>query len=205
MTAVAITAITDLILAAEVLFLAGRMTALPKARFSAAWFWSAALLLMGLAAFLGGIDHGFFQRSALNRYWIERPNWIVLAGMTWCVLMTIAKQFFPPRTQRILSVAGGLQFVGDGIAALRIDSFLVVIVNYAPVMILMLVLNLVGLRKRLGSAPMIAGILILFVASAIQALQVDIFSPLDRNGLYHVISMAGALFLYAGGRRLRTA
>jgi hypothetical protein len=37
MTAEAITAITDFLLAAEALFLAGRMTARPKDRFSAAW------------------------------------------------------------------------------------------------------------------------------------------------------------------------
>jgi len=46
---------------------------------------------------------------------------------------------------------------------------------------------------------------ILFAASGIQAAGVDVFSPLDRNGLYHVLSMAGAGFLYLGGVRLRTA
>ncbi len=205
MTAAALTAITDLVLAAEVLFLAGRLTAFPKARFSAAWFWSAVLLLLGIAALLGGIDHGFFETANLPRYWIERPNWIVLAAMTWCVLMTISMQFFSPRLQRIVLVVGMVQFIIDAILALRIDSFLVVILNYTPVMVLMLILNCIGLRKGLGSPAMIAGILILFAGSAIQALGVDAFSPLDHNGLYHVVCMLGAAFLYEGGRRLRAA
>jgi hypothetical protein len=205
MSAVSITAITDLMLAAEALFLAGRMTAFQKTRFSASWYWSGVLLLLGVAAFLGGIDHGFFETGRLDRYWIERPNWIVLAAMTWCVLMTAGTQFLSTRVQRILLVSGAVQFLTDAILALRIDSFLVVIVNYAPVMILMLILNFIGLRKRLGSPSMIAGILILFAASAVQALAVDVFSPLDRNGLYHVICMAGVVFLYAGGRHLKTA
>ncbi len=203
MTPVALTAITDLILSAEAFFLAGRMTACPKVRFSAAWFWSGVLFLLGLAALIGGIDHGFFENAGLPRYWIERPNWIVLALLTWCVLMTAARQFLPGHLQRIVMVLGAAQFVVDAILALRIDSFLVVILNYTPVMILMLVLSCAGLRKGTGSYWMIAGILILFSASAIQALMVDTFSPLDRNGLYHVITMIGVVFLYQAGTRLR--
>jgi hypothetical protein len=50
---------------------------------------------------------------------------------------------------------------------------------------------------------MSAGILVLFAATGIQALRVDYFSPLDHNGLYHLATMIGVLFLYAGGRRLK--
>ncbi len=202
MNAAALTAITDLVLAAETLFLAGRLGEMPKARFSAAGYWSIAMLLLGVAAFLGGIDHGFFETAQLPRYWIERPNWIVLAAMTWCVLMTAATQFLSPRLQHWALAFGAVQFAADSMLALRVDRFLVVILNYTPVMILMLVLNLIGLRKRLGSPDMVAGILILFAASAVQALKVDTFAPLDRNGLYHLIATVGVVFLYRGGRRL---
>jgi hypothetical protein len=51
---------------------------------------------------------------------------------------------------------------------------------------------------------MVAGILILFAASGIQAAGVDVFMPLDRNGLYHLLSMLGVVFLYCGGVRLKT-
>jgi hypothetical protein len=89
--------------------------------------------------------------------------------------------------------------------ALGIDSFLVAILNYAPVMLLLLVLNGIGLRRGTGSLGMMAGILILAAGSLVQALKVDVFSPLDRNGLYHVVSMIGVAFLYRGGLRLRAA
>ena len=56
MTAHAITSITNFLLAAEVFFLAGRMSGTPKVRFSAAWYFSGVLLLLGVAALLGGID-----------------------------------------------------------------------------------------------------------------------------------------------------
>ena len=62
MTAEAITAITDFLLAAEAFFLAGRMTARPKDRFSAAWYFCGVLLLLGMAALLGASTMASFDR-----------------------------------------------------------------------------------------------------------------------------------------------
>jgi hypothetical protein len=204
MTVLAITSITNFLLAAEVFFLAGRMSKTPKVRFSAAWYFSGVLLLLGVAALLGGIDHGFFEPANIPRYLIQRSDWIVLGGVTFCLLMTTAKQFFTPAVQRIVFFAAVVQFAAYTAAVLLVDSFLVVILNYAPVMLLLLVMSFTGLKSGRGSAQMVAGILILFAASGIQAAGVDVFSPLDRNGLYHLLSMVGVAFLYFGGVRLRT-
>ena len=114
MTVVAITAITNFLLAAEVFFLAGRMSRTPKVRFSAAWYFSGVLLLLGLAALLGGIDHGFFEPANIPRYLIQRSNWIVLGGVTVCLLMTTAKQFFSPAGQRAVFLAAVVQFAAWG-------------------------------------------------------------------------------------------
>ena len=84
------------------------------------------------------------------------------------------------------------------------DNFLVVILNYAPVMILFLILNFVGLFSQNGSGIMIIGLLLSFVASVVQALGVDWFSPLDGDGLYHVILMVSVFFLYRGGLLLKS-
>ena len=96
MNALAITSITNFILAGEVLFLAGMLVRMPKIQYSAAWFWAGAMTLLGVAALIGGIDHGFFEQSGLPRYFIQRSNWIVLGAMTFCILMTTARQFFSP-------------------------------------------------------------------------------------------------------------
>jgi hypothetical protein len=180
------------------------MSKTPKVRFSAAWYFSGVLLLLGVAALLGGIDHGFFEPANMPRYLIQRSDWIVLGGVTFCLLMTTAKQFFTPAVQRIVFFAAVVQFAAYTAAVLLVDSFLVVILNYAPVMLLLLIMSFSGLRSGRGSAQMVAGILILFAASGIQAAGVDVFSPLDRNGLYHLLSMVGVAFLYFGGVRLRT-
>jgi len=203
MTATAVTSITNFLLAAETLFLAGMMAQTPKARFSAAWYWSGALLMLGLGALIGGIDHGFFQLAGQPRYWIQRSDWMVLGAATFCVLMTTANQFFRPRTVRIVLILAAVQFAADTAVVLLVDSFLDVILNYAPVMILLLIMSSLGLKSRAGSGHMIAAILVLVAASAIQALDVDTFSPVDHNGLYHLLSMIGVAFLYLGGQRLK--
>ncbi len=202
MNALAITSITNFILAGEVLFLAGMLVRMPKVKYSAAWFWAGALTLLGVAALIGGIDHGFFEQTGLPRYSIQRFNWIVLGAMTFFVLMTTARQFFSPSVQRFFLIFGIAQFVINTVVVLRIDSFLDVILNYAPVMVLMLVMNFIGLKNGSGSWSMIVGIVLVFTASAIQAVGIDVFYPLDRNGLYHVVSMVSAIFLYLGGTQL---
>ena len=203
LTAASVTAITDFMLASEAFFLAGLTAGRPKARFSAAWFWAGMLVLLGLGALLGGIDHGFFEPAGLPRYGIERANWIVLGAMTFCLLMATAKQFFPPAVERVVLAVGVVQFAIDTAAVLLVDSFLDVILNYAPVIVLLLAMSAIGLKKGTGSWAMIAGILVLFLASGIQAMGVDTLSPLDHNGLYHVVTMAGVAFLYLGGKRLK--
>jgi hypothetical protein len=204
MSSLAVTSITDFILAAEALFLAGMQAAMPKARFSAAWYWSGMLLLLGLGALIGGIDHGLVEPSGQPRYFIERADWIVLGATTFCVLMATATQFFPPRAQRIVLGLATIQFAANTIIVLLVDSFLVVALNYAPVMILLLSMNSIKLKSGAGSWQITAGILVLFAATGIQVLGVDYFSPLDHNGLYHVVTMVGVFFLFLSGRKLKT-
>jgi hypothetical protein len=203
MNALMITAITDLVLAGEVFFLAGMLARNPKERFSAAWFWSWSMTLLGLAALLGGIDHGLIEPQGMPRFLIQRSTWIVLGATTFLILMTAAAQGFPRRFFPYFVLAGIIQLMVNTAAGLLMDSFLVVSLNYMPVMVLWLGMNFAGLKKGSGSSDMIAGILILFLGTIIQAMQVDMLSPLDHNGLYHLISMAGMVFLYRGGRHLR--
>ena len=146
MTPDAVTAITDFLLSAQAFFLAGRMSTRPMDRFSASWYFSGVVLLLAVAAFLGGIDHGFVQPANMSRYAIQRSDWIVLGGVTFCLLMTTAKQFFPPMAQRVAGIVAVLQFVGYAVAVLLAHSFAVVILNYSPIMLLFLAILLRGMK-----------------------------------------------------------
>ena len=204
MSPLAVTSVTNLLLAGLVFALAVRVRRIPMDRFSAAWYFRGVLWLLGVAAVIGAADHGYFEPLQRPRYWIQRADWIVLAGVTFCLLMSAAKQFFPPRWQRVLLAAGVVQFTADCMIVLFVDSFLDVVLNYAPVVLLLLVVNLRGLKDGTGSRAMIGGLLVLTGASAIQAAGWDALSPLDHNGVYHVLSMPGAFFLYLGGNRLNS-
>jgi hypothetical protein len=198
-TALAVTSITNILLASLVFFLAGRMSRVPKVRFSAAWYFTGVLLLLGVAALIGAVDHGFFEPANMPRYFIQRADWIVLGGVSFCLLMTTTKQFFDPRFHQVFLVVAVIQFAADTASVLLVDSFLDVILNYGPVMLLMLAMSI---KARV--IHLTAGLLILSAASAIQAMGWDALSPLDHNGVYHVVSMLGVAFLYLGGVTLKT-
>lgn len=204
MDALSITAITNFTLAAEVFFLAGMLMQRPKARFSAAWYWSGAMTLLGLAAVLGGIDHGFVEAQGLPRYAIQRSNWVVLGAMTFFILMTAATQYMSARAVRFFMFFGLVQFGANTVAVFLADSYLVVILNYAPVMLWWLAMNVIGLKHGTGSWGVVIGTLIVMLASVLQFLHVNVFYPLDYNGLYHLVSMAGVAILCVGAMQLRT-
>jgi hypothetical protein len=205
MDVLAITSITNFVLASELFFVAGLMVRTPKARLSPAWFWAGAMLALATSALLGGIDHGFVEPAGLSRFWIQRPNWLVMGVVTFCTLMAMARQFLPLRWQGPVLIAGLVQSAVYAAAVMLVGDFLVVIVNYLPVILAFLLLGIRGLGDGTGSWQMVVGVVVLLVATAVQALGIDAFAPLDHDGLYHVIAIAGVPFLYWGGQRLRTA
>lgn len=199
-----VTAVTNLMVSGTVLYLAWRMAQAPRERYSAAWYWNAMFVLLGTGGVLGGIDHGLYETLAWPRYGIQHLTWIALGAMTFCILMTTATQCFGRRGRSVLLALGAVQFAAALVAFFRFDTFLVVVVNYLPVVLFWLAMNVHGLSRGTGSREMIAGLVILLAGSAIQTLGVDTFSPLDHNGLYHLIAMAGSVYLYRGGRHLKT-
>jgi hypothetical protein len=204
MNALFFTSITNFILACEAFFLTGMLFARPKSRFSAAWFWQAALLALSVSALIGGIDHGFFEVSGQTpvRKVIEHGNWFILGLLTLLAFLTTAKQFLNGRTRRAAYVLAAVQLAVFTGLDLTVDSFLIVIANYVPVMLLLLVLSAIGLKSAKGSPAMIAGIALAFIASIVQTLGVDIFSPFNRDSLYHTGMFIALIFMYLGGTKL---
>lgn len=204
LTTLAVNSITNVILACEAFFLSGLFYSRPKIKHSVAWYWQWSLLTLSASALLGGIDHGFFEiygQTPLRKI-IEHANWLLIGGLTLTVFLTSTRQFIRPGWHKYFYVAAGLQFALYAVVIICVDNFLVVILNYTPVMIWMLAGNLRGLKRGNGSKAMITGILLGFIASGIQASGIDVFSPVDRNSLYHFGMMAAVIFFYRGGLRL---
>jgi hypothetical protein len=206
LTALAVTAITDFVLAGETFFLSGLLFARPKAPRSAAWFWQIALLLLAASALIGGIDHGFLEvlGQVPAHTTFQRMYSFFIGLLVLFVLLTVARQYFQPPIRSVLYVIAAVQLVIYTVLILMLDSFLVVIINYVPVMLLLLVMSARGLGDGTGSWAMIAGIVISFVASGVQAAGIDVLSPFDRNSLYHFGLMVAVVCFYLGGTQMNT-
>ena len=199
------TAVTNFIVAGEMYFFAGLFFNRTHARFSASWLWAVSMLLMATNMMIGGIDHGFVENLfSVEVDPLERINWTVIGVMTLTVFAATARQYFKPSVERILLILAAVQFVIYLVVMFMNEDFLVVIINYAPVLLLLLVCTAFGLKNGTGRWSMVLGIVIAFIASGVQAADIDTFSPINNDGLYHIILFFGAIFLYLGGYQFKT-
>jgi MFS family permease len=201
MKAWVVTSITNFVAAGEAFLAAGFLLGRVPLSASAACFWALALLFLALGLLIGGIDHGFFEQKgdSRSRMIMQKATWICVGLTTFFTLLTALYRFAPAGWRASIIILGLVQFLIFCFFAIRIHKYLVVIINYAPVLLILLVLNIIGLSSGAGSGWFIGGILISILASAFQALGVDRFTPLDRNGLYHVVLMGAVAILFIGG------
>ncbi|HDP80529.1 MAG TPA: hypothetical protein ENN21_06780 [Spirochaetes bacterium] len=199
------TAITDLILAGEAFFVAGMLTATTTDFYSAGGMWALAMLFLGLSTLAGGIDHGFFELpegDLKGRTVTQKGTWLLTGGMTLCILLSASLQFIPGEYHTLVLAVGCVQLLVFSVLALKTDRFLVVILNYLPVILLFLILNILGIASGKGNWYLVAGVLVTFIASAVQTARVNILHPLDWNSLYHLIMMPALVLFYYGGKEL---
>jgi hypothetical protein len=159
------------------------------------------MLFLAAGLLIAGLDHGFFEPrgDTRGRMAMQKVTWICTGIMTFFTLLTALFQFAPVDWRLPFIIAGLVQLLVFSFFAIRIHNYLVVIINYAPILLILLILNLIGLPSGSGSWFFIIGILVSIAASVFQALGVDTFSPLDRNGLYHVVIMVAVVFFFIGG------
>ena len=202
--ALAVTAITDLVLACEAFFVSALLFARPQKPWSAAWCWQLALFILACSALVGGIDHGFFEvySPPSLRQVIAHLNWALIGLLTFFTLRSISAQFFCSAWQKCVNIVAIFQLLTYLILLLMVDDYLFVILNYAPVLFLLLGCNLVYRRKE-GSWAMITGILLTLIASGIQAASPFTISSIDNSGIYHLGIMAALVFFYRGGLKLK--
>lgn len=204
MTPLALTAITNFILSSEVFYLAGILFAAEKERTSALWFWALFMLLLGTSSLVAGIYHAFFEPLE-GTVWYEsyRVTYCILGLLTATILLTATQQYISPNLRVYFYIVAALQLIFFLYSVFTGGTYLVVIFNYVPVILLLLVFTLLETRTDPWAWAMAAGIVLSLLASAVQAMGVNRFLPLDYNGLYHVIMMVAVIFLYLGARALK--
>ncbi|AHC15762.1 DUF6962 family protein [Salinispira pacifica] len=166
-------------------------------------FWAAAFGLLSLAGFLGFFAHGFEMSDGLrNVLW--QPLYLSL-GLTIsmfaaAVLIDLRKKAVPRGVMPGFLAAGALFYL---LTLVFPGSFLIFILYEALAMIFALGAYIFLSVRSPGRAPflMTAGIFLSILAAAVQAagsVEIRIIWLFDHNGVFHIIQMAGLLFLYAG-------
>lgn len=203
MTPLALSALTDVVLASEVFFLAGLSCRPGVAWRSPAGWWAVTMVLMALAPALGAIDHGFFEPIAHPAHYeltVATRATAALASFT--MLMATAGQFLAGRLYLALLVLGFAGLVATVGAIVFSDNFFSLVIYYSLILLITLGFHLRGLRHGSGSAAMCLGIAGVLIASA--ALPIGFELPvLGLYATYHVLLMPAVILLYLGGRRLR--
>ncbi len=204
MTDLALSALTDVILACEMFFIAGLSFRPDVQRGSAAWLWAVSLLLVGLSTMFGAIDHGFFEGvSEAGHDVMVRATRVTVAIATFTMLMANALQFFGPTGRKIAAGIGGIGLVVVVAGVTLSDNFLFIIGSYSLVLLLMLGLHLKGLRNGTGSLALCLGIVLMIGASLLPVMGSQGIPALGLYGTYHVLLMPAVIGLYLGGRVMR--
>lgn len=202
----ALSALTDVVLACELFFLAGLSLRTDVMPLSPAWIWGVTLALIGLASMLGAIDHGFFETIGheLHRPLVIATRLVIVLGSL-CMITAAACQYLAG-ARRVLAIgAGCLVALWPVFMILTSDDFLSVILYYSLGLIFLLVLSAVKFRQNRGTAAMIVGILLTLAVSAMIPAQSEGFWGLGLYGSYHVLLMPIVILLFLGGRWYRTA
>lgn len=200
-------ALTDFVLAIEcVWFAVWLYRRSPMGRTSSRWFvlFFAAL---SVSALLGGISHGFFSDTQSTIY---RTVWAatlisigVAAFSSWAAG---ARVLFSNNLARRFEVFAGL-LLGAYVAAVLFfsQSFALAVVHYLPAAAFLLASLLVayGRRREPHLLPGIAGLLLSFMAAAIQQTEARIPSlQLSHNALYHLVQAVALLMIFFTARGL---
>ena len=170
--------------------------------------WFAALFLgLACSAAFGGIWHGFFAEPGSVGGAILWPATMVAIGLTtWCSWNFGAALILPPRGTRWVRILSGVGFAAYCAVVLLVSQdFLVAIANYLPsALFLLAAFAIVSVRLRSWNATQgVFGLLLVFAAAGVQQAEVTPHPVyMTHNTLYHLIQMAGLLFVFLGGRTL---
>ena len=199
------TVITDYILAVETLLLGILIfrNEAANAQLSAR-LWALALFTTAVAAAAGGTFHGFVQSLGPYATTVWKVT-VYAIGLTSLLMLSATVLACSCGVARpILLAAAVLQFLVYTFWMAGHDDYKYVIYDYAPAMVVILILQIIAItRGDASSRWIIAGILVSFVAAGVQQSGFSLHRNFNYNDLYHVIEMFAMYLLYRGGLLLK--
>lgn len=168
--------------------------------------WAAGFACFGLASLSGGTFHGFsmfFSQAVLQELWkltayaIGLASFFLLTGtLNACIL---------PSVRRFAMLISYVQLIVYALWMAVHDDFRYVIYEYGFSNLGILALQFhAGMTHRAVSAPWLAGgVLVSFLAAAVQINEISFHQHFNHNDLYHVIQMGGMYLFYRGALILK--
>jgi hypothetical protein len=196
------TMVTDYVLVLLCGFFAWRLWRVGKGTAQASvCSWAAGFVCFGLASLVGGTVHGF---SAILSEAVLQALWkftLYAIGLASCFLLTgtlSACLVLPVR--RFVMLIPYAQLIIYAFWMATHDDFRYVIYDYAVTNLGILALQFhAGIIRRARSAPWLAGgVLVSFLAAAVQFNEIALHQHFNHNDLYHVIQMGGMYLFYRG-------
>jgi hypothetical protein len=188
-----ITAVTDFILAAVAAFWA--LLVFRSSDQRASRLFAVALAAAALSTLVGGVYH------TLHGELLWKATALSAGLFSFFLGLSVAVAFLSPGVARMARIILIAQFCVYAIAALFIDDFWLVIVDYGSVMLAILVVC--AIRWSNDAARWIAAaILISVAASALQMSSIRV-GPFNHNDVYHVVDVLALYCFYRGGMLLR--
>ena len=202
------TSLTDLILAGQTFFYANRLRKSQGRTEKSAALWSLAIAAAGVAALAGALTHALHEDSRLQ--WV-----IVVRSAAWKIvgLATAAASGFllassivgaiPSGRRAPYLVATVIKAAVFAAAALITGNFLFTILDYATSMLAVLAFQLRNWKTSAAAPWLTGGIVVSFIAAAIQRSHIGLHRRFNHNDLYHVVQMGAFHLLYLGANRQR--
>lgn len=198
-TPLQLVSITDFILGALCLFLAGVLYGKSQ-DFSFSKPSSKLILFVffvGMAAFMGGLDHGFFQPID-QRFIPTTLTYLFIAFATYFLFKYTIQIFFSEKIGKILSIIAYLQLAFFVVSSFLLHNFLLVIANYSPILMLFFTLNIIHLKSKKGNLYFIITCITIIIATLVQSLGFQISLFLNTETIYHIIAMIAYVIFYFG-------
>jgi hypothetical protein len=198
-TPLQLVSLSDFVLAIICLFLSGVLHGKSNVFYSKKHSSKLILFLffVGLAAFMGGVDHGFFQ-TIDQRYIPTTSTYLCIALATYFLFQFTIQTYFSSNFKKLFSVIAIIQLVIFASLSFYLHNFLLVIANYSPVLILFLIFNLINIKSHQSNKYFTLTCLLFMVATLVQSFGIQISEMLNESTLYHIISMFAYIIFYWG-------
>jgi hypothetical protein len=158
---------------------------------------------VGLAALLGGTEHGFLLDKTTPLHTAVWKGTLVAIGVSALAAWLAGAELIASTPARWIKAGAVVLFIGYLFAVARSDAFLVAIVHYLPAVIFLLAV-FAWHYARGRDPPYLWGalaLLLTFAAAGVQQARIGLHPVLfNHNALYHLIQAVALLSLFLAAR-----